>query len=137
MIATALTPSVLSFLAGPGRYATIATVNRDGSPHQVLTWYLLRDDAVVLNSRVARRWSTNALRDPRVTVTVSTANGDYMTLAGTLEPTGDRQSAQDDIAAMARRYQPEDVAQRNIETYRVQERMSFVLRPHNVHGDTE
>jgi PPOX class probable F420-dependent enzyme len=134
---TAITPAVLEFLSAPGRYVTLATINRDGAPHQVLVWYLLRDDSIVLNTRIGRRWPTNALRDPRVTLTVATPTGDYMTLAGVVEPIGDRESAQDDIAAMARRYQAPELAERNIATYRTHERMSFAFHPRRVHGDSE
>jgi PPOX class probable F420-dependent enzyme len=135
--ASQLDEPVRQFLSTPGRYATLATINRDGSPHQVVVWYLLRDDVVVLNSRVGRRWPTNVLRERRVALTVAAPNGDYLTLAGELEPIEDPGRGQDDIAEMARRYQAPDIAARNISRYRTEQRMSFTFRPSKVHGDTE
>jgi PPOX class probable F420-dependent enzyme len=135
--ASELDEPVRQFLSTPGRYATLATINRDGSPHQVVVWYMLLDDSVVLNSRVGRRWPTNVLRERRVSLTVAAPNGDYMTLAGELEPIDDPERGQDDIAEMARRYQTAEVAERNITRYRTEQRMSFTFRPTRVHGDTE
>ena len=132
-----LSPSALEFLSAPGRYATLATVNGDGSPHQVIVWYLVRDDAIVLNSRVGRRWQANVLREPRVALTVATATGDYVTLAGEVERVDDPELGQTDIAAMAHRYQPADVAERNIARYRTEQRVTFLLKPSRTHQDTE
>ena len=75
----ALEPNVRSFLTQPVRYATIATINPDGSPHQIVIWYLLRHDDqrgdyVVVNSKRGRRWPANLLRDPRANIAVYNAD---------------------------------------------------------------
>ena len=120
-------PPVLEFLAQP-RYATIATVNPDGSPHQAVVWYLLQGEEIILNSRIGRRWPSNALRDSRVSVTVEDGL-DYAVLSGTLEEIPDRDLAQQHIAAMGLLYEgPEGVARRS-PTWRTQERVSFRLAP--------
>ena len=54
----AVAPNIRSFLTRPVRYATIATINPDGAPHQIVIWYLLRHDEqrgdyLVVNSRAA------------------------------------------------------------------------------------
>lgn len=126
-----LSAQVRDFLAAP-RYATIATLNADGSVHQTVVWYLLRDDHLVLNSKVGRRWPTNLLRDARLSMTVEDGL-DYVTLEGVAEPLDDQAQAQADIAEMAQRYDPPDAAARAIAEFRRQQRISFQLRPQTMH----
>ena len=69
MVAEALTlftDQVRSFLnASPPRYGTLATINVDGSPHQIVIWFLVRGGEIVINSKRGRRWPTNLERDGR------------------------------------------------------------------------
>ena len=116
------------------RYASLATLDPDGIPRPVVTWYTLDGDSIVLNSAVGRRWPTNLLRDPRMSVTVIDASDAYrwVGMTGTAERIGDQARAQADIAAMARRYRAADPegAERTItERYQRQERISFRFRP--------
>lgn len=136
MVDSALSSVVREFLEPPRRYATLATVNRDGGPHQVVVWYLLREDHIVINSRVGRRWPTNALRDPRVSLTVA-HEGDYVTLDGELEPIGDAARGQADIAEMAHQYLEPAEAEANIRVFKTHRRLSFAFRPRSSHADTE
>jgi PPOX class probable F420-dependent enzyme len=134
--AVTLSAQVRSFLSAHGRFATIATINPDGSPHQTVVWFLLRDDHVVLNSRAGRRWPSNLLRDPRISLTVESGL-DAVTISGTVEHDDDRQQAQADIAEMARRYETPEVAATEIARFRTEQRLRFLLRPRSmhVHGD--
>jgi len=125
--AQGIPPAVREFLAQP-RYAIIATVNPDGSPHQAVVWYLLEGDTIVINSRVGRRWPENALRDPRVSL-VAEDGLDYAVISGDLEEIPDRELAQQHIATMAVQYDGPEKAARQIEVYRNQERISFRLTP--------
>jgi PPOX class probable F420-dependent enzyme len=138
--ATLMTPAVRSFLEGADRFATIATVNPDGSPHQTVVWFLLNDDdTLTLNSLVGRRWPANLRRDPRISLTVEDGL-DYVVLRGSAEVTDDGEGAQADIAAMARRYETPGQAEEMITgRFRPQHRISFRLRPRSVttHGDFE
>ncbi|MDP8904613.1 MAG: pyridoxamine 5'-phosphate oxidase family protein [Chloroflexota bacterium] len=131
-----LSGPIRRFLGQEPRYATIATVNPDGSPHQVVVWYLLRDDHLVLNSRAGRRWPTNLLRDPRLSFTVEEGL-DFVTLAGEVEVERDAERTQADIAEMARRYETPDVAERSIAEFGRQQRLSFRFRPRSVHTHGE
>jgi PPOX class probable F420-dependent enzyme len=118
-------PAVREFLARP-RFAVIATINPDGSPHQAVVWYLLDDDGVILNSKVGRRWPSNAQRFPRVSITVEEGL-DYAVLSGTLEKIADGELAQQHIVTMGLRYEgPEGVARRT-PVWQTQERVSFRL----------
>jgi hypothetical protein len=136
-----LPANVHSFLTRNGRYATLATVDSDGAPHQILVWYLLRSrerdgERLVVNSRRGRRWPTNLLRDGRASFSVSDA-GDAVAIECEVEETYGGEEAQADIAEMARRYDSAEEAASGIATFRTQERVSFVLRPVRVHEHGE
>lgn len=129
-------PNVRTFLADSPRYATIATINRDGSPHQSIIWYLVRGDLIIVNSRVGRRWPANLRHDPRVSFAVEEGE-DAVTMVGAAEVAAEGEQAQADIAEMAWRYDEPEIAQREIARFQTEERISFAIRPTkiNVHGE--
>jgi hypothetical protein len=137
---SALSSGVRAFLVDRVRYATIATLNDDGSPHQVVIWFLVREthgDAVlVANSRRGRRWPTNLERDARASLAVHEAE-DAVTIDCEVMAAYDGERAQADIAEMARRYDTPAAAEREIARFRTEDRITFVLRPTkiHVHGD--
>ncbi len=125
-----------SFLGAPGRFAVLATINPDGTPHQAVVWFLVETDALLINSLVGRRWPENLMRDPRCSLTVE-AGWDYVTVRGTIEVIDDPGQAQAHIAEMAHRYHHPERAREMIERrFRPQRRISFRLRPASVtvHG---
>ena len=135
--AVELAANVRSFLtAEPPRYATLATVNKDGSPHQIVIWFLLRGDALVVNSRRGRRWPSNLERDGRASLAVY-ENEDAVTINCALESLYEGDAAHADIAEMARRYDAPEDAELGIQRFLTEARVSFVLRPTKVsiHGD--
>jgi PPOX class probable F420-dependent enzyme len=126
-----------AFLEEP-RFASIATIDPDGAPRQSVVWYLLEGDTLVINSRVGRRWPTNLLRDPRIAVSIVDPEDGYrwLGLTGRVEVMDDPDAAFADISAMARRYHADDPAHADdmIErTFRPQRRISFRIRPEEVH----
>lgn len=127
-----LTDDIRRFLGSRPRYATIATLNPDGSPHQAVVWFLLRDDQIVLNSKAGRRWPSNLLRDPRLSLTVEEGL-DAVTLGGTVQHEANPELAQADIAEMAHRYDDPQTAEREIARFRTEERLRFVFRPTRLH----
>lgn len=136
-MARELEPHVRRFLEAPDRYGVMATINPDGTPLQAVVWYLVEDDAVLVNSLHGRRWPENLRRDPRYSLAVEDGM-DYVALRGEAEPLDDPESAQADIAAMARRYESPEVAERMIkDRFQPQHRVSFRLRPRavTVHGE--
>ena len=68
-------------------FATIATLNPDGSPQTSVIWVGLDGDAVVFSSTTSRRKTRNILRDPRVSLTILDAANPYRTveIRGTAE----------------------------------------------------
>ena len=51
-------------------FATLATINPDGSPQTSVVWVGLHGDAVVFSSTAERQKVRNITRDPRVSLTV-------------------------------------------------------------------
>lgn len=99
-----LDPRDRDFLATPGRYATLATVDPDGSPLQAVVWYHLEDDGtLLLNSREGRRWPANLLREPRASVVVQAGHA-YVALRGAAEHLYGGAAASRDIERLARLY---------------------------------
>jgi PPOX class probable F420-dependent enzyme len=133
---TPLPDHVRAFLSEP-RYASVATVDANGAARQAVVWYLLDGETIVVNSLEGRLWPTNLRRDPRVSIAITASDREeWVGLTGTVEIVDDQEQAQADIAAMARRYNPDDPAgaEELIETrFRTQRRVSFRLRPSQVH----
>jgi PPOX class probable F420-dependent enzyme len=120
------------------RFATISTIDPDGTPRQAVIWYTLDGDEIVINSALGRRWPANLLRDPRIAFSVIDQDDGYrwVGMSGTIRPITDQPTTQADIAAMARRYHADepDEAERLIrERFERQERISFRFRPESVH----
>jgi PPOX class probable F420-dependent enzyme len=119
------------------RYATIATTDPDGAPHQAVVWYTVDGDEIVINSAVGRRWPTNLLRDQRISLAVIDAADGYrwVGVTGTVQPITDEAVAQADIAAMAWRYPNEGAGdvERTIDRFERQERITFRVRPTAIH----
>jgi PPOX class probable F420-dependent enzyme len=120
------------------RYATIATIDPDGAPHQAVTWYAIEGDEIVVNSAIGRRWPNNLMRDPRIAVSViDAANGlRWVGLTGAVRAITDQAVSQADIAAMARRYQAIESgdAERIIrDRFERQDRVTFRFRPTGIH----
>ena len=139
--APAFAASVREFLART-HFITIATIDPDGGPRQAVVWYRLDGDEIVINSRVGRRWPSNLLRDPRISLAVTDEiDGDrWVGLAGDAIPVTDRATAQADIAEMARRYHADepDEAERMIERqFEREERISFRVSVRTVHDHRE
>lgn len=132
-----LTPEARNFLTSdPPRYATLATINRDGSPHQIVIWFLLRGDELIVNSRRGRRWPGNLERDGRANIAVFEAE-DAVTISCSLVKVYEGEQAQADIAEMAHRFDQPEYAAREIARFQTEQRVSFVLRPTkvNIHGE--
>ncbi len=130
--APVLAPNVRSFLADEVRHTTIATVNPDGSPHQIVIWFLLRGDEIVINSLHGRRWPSNLRREGRANLCVYEGD-DAVTLDVTVTDSYEGERAQADIAEMAWRFYQPDGAEQAISRFSTQRRVSFVLRTTDIH----
>jgi PPOX class probable F420-dependent enzyme len=118
-----LPTNVHRFLSQP-RFATIGTIGPNGTPHQAMAWYLLRDDSIILNSKPDRVWPRNLLRDPRISVMVSEHDrSHWVGIKGAVEVVRQGVEAAEEIMEMARWYGG------NPEAFRGQNRITFRVRP--------
>jgi PPOX class probable F420-dependent enzyme len=135
-----LTDPVRRFLAEP-HIASVATLDPDGSPRQTVVWYRLDPDGrILLNGRMPRRWCANLARDRRVAISVVAGDDPYrwIGLTGSVEEIDDtRPRAQDDIVALAHRYEPEGPGDDLITAFRSQSRVTFLVRITSIHEHLE
>lgn len=64
-----LSPVMRELLDGPN-FATLATINADGSPQASTMWASRQDGYIIMNTAVGRAKWRNLRRDPRVAVSV-------------------------------------------------------------------
>ena len=124
------------------RFATISTIDPDGTPRQAVIWYTLDGDEIVIDSAVGRRWPSNLLRDPRIAFSVVDAADGYrwVGMTGVVRAVEDQPTAQADIAAMARRYhaaEPDEAERLIHERFERQARISFRFHALTLHDHTE
>ena len=135
--ASTLTDDLRTFLDAL-HFATIATVDPDGTPRQAVIWYTLDGDELIINSAMGRRWPSNLLRDPRISIAVTDHRDAYRWIgfSGSVSVVRDQATAQADIAAMARRYhadEPDEAEALIRDRFERQERISFRVRVAGVH----
>jgi PPOX class probable F420-dependent enzyme len=72
-------------------FATLATLNPDGSPQTSVVWVARDGDVVIFSSTSGRKKTRNILRDPRVSMTIVDAADPYHTveIRGTAEVVDD------------------------------------------------
>ena len=131
--ASVLLPDDVRTFLEATRFATISTIDPDGSPRQAVVWYRFDGDEIVLNSAVGRRWPSNLVRDPRIGFSVIDDTDGYrwVGLTGAVTVVEDQPAAQADIAEMARRYHADDPAKAERLIHRQferQARISFRMR---------
>ncbi len=134
----ALAPDVRRFLEET-RFATLATLNADGSPQQTVMWYLLQDDQIVMNTARGRKKDRNLLRDRRASICVEDGYT-FVTIDGTIELVADQERAQADIRALAVRYHGAERADQMMrDDFGKQQRITLLLPINHVvaHGFDE
>jgi len=134
---------IRAFLAAPGRFVTLATIDPGGAPRQAVIWYRVDPDGLMtINSADGRRWPANLRRDPRCSLTVADpADGySFVALAGRVtEVIDDQAVAQADIAGLANRYhadRPEE-AETLVARFRAQRRVTFRVEIRVAHDHLE
>lgn len=122
----ALTDAVRAFLEEP-RFASLATLNPDGSVQQTVMWYALRDDRILMNTARGRKKDRNLLHDRRVSICVEEGYR-YVTIAGEVTLVEDQATAQADIKHLAERYHgPGRAAEMVRNGFAKQERITLLL----------
>jgi hypothetical protein len=131
---------IRTFLTEKNRFASIATLNEDGSPHQSFIWYTLdADERLRINSRPPRRWWSNIQRDGRVALAIADAEDQarWVGLSGILDETITGERAREDIVAMAYRYHAGEPDPADITMFRGQDRYTFLVRILSTHDHLE
>lgn len=125
-----ITASARAFL-NERRFAVLATINSDGSPHQTVMWYELIDDRIMVNTKVGRLKDANVHRDARISVCVED-DYHYVALSGRAEIDDVQKQAQADIARLARRYEDAETAERMIAEFKTQQRLTIWLNVEHI-----
>jgi PPOX class probable F420-dependent enzyme len=76
-------------------FATIATIDPDGSPHASIVWVMSDGDSVLFSTTRDRRKGRNLARDPRVSLSIFDRDDPYryVEIRGTVELTVDEGKA--------------------------------------------
>ena len=129
-----LPPAVRAFLEEP-RFCVFADINEDGTPHQTVLWYEVRDDAIMLNTARGRVKARNLHRDPRASLCVEDGYR-YVTISGvcTLQ-SEDQEAAQADIKRLAVRYHGRERGEEMAPDFARQVRETILLRIDKVDAD--
>lgn len=127
-MSSTLTDDARTMLSKPNP-AVISTVRSDGHPVSAATWYLLRDDTVLVNMDVARKRLRHLRNDPRVSLTVIDSDDWYthVTLIGRVTAIYDDDGLAD-IDALSRHYQGREYPDRE------RSRVSALIDIDRVHG---
>jgi PPOX class probable F420-dependent enzyme len=89
-------------------FATVATLNPDGSPHTSVVWFRREDDTIVITAIDRRHKVRNLRRDPRVSVSVFDLANPYesIDIRGTASVTEDPERSLS--KALSHKYLDED-----------------------------
>ncbi|MBX7446489.1 PPOX class F420-dependent oxidoreductase [Mycolicibacterium sp. 3033] len=128
MTSAPLTDDARQMLGRPNP-AVIATTRRDGQPVSAATWYLLRDDQLLVNMDVARKRLAHMRRDPRVSLTVIDGDDWYthVTAIGRVVRMYDDEGLED-IDALSQHYQNKPYPDRD------RPRVSALIEIDRIHG---
>jgi PPOX class probable F420-dependent enzyme len=74
---------VLAFLSEGARVLQLATIGKDGVPHQAPMWFTMDNDKIVFRSFTKSQKIVNLIRDPRLSVLVEAGDG-YAQLQGVM-----------------------------------------------------
>ncbi|MFJ6479147.1 MULTISPECIES: PPOX class F420-dependent oxidoreductase [unclassified Streptomyces] len=115
-------------------FATVATIQPDGSPQLSVTWLTRDGDDLLVSTTVGRRKEKNLRADPRVTVMINPADAPYTyaEVRGTAELT--TEGGQELINELSRKYTGQDYADFNPASKDDAERVVVRVSPRKVVG---
>jgi PPOX class probable F420-dependent enzyme len=122
-----LTPEDVEMITGPTTYATLVTINEDGTPQASITWVDAEDGLILINTAEGRRKARNLHRDPRVAVLVEIDPYRWMSINGTVVVTTREPRALEHIDELSRRYDDKPWS-----PVLGQERVIFAIRPDRI-----
>ncbi|MFE5867491.1 PPOX class F420-dependent oxidoreductase [Streptomyces roseifaciens] len=115
-------------------FATVATIQPDGSPQVTVTWVKHDGDDLLISTTVGRRKEKNLRRDPRVTVMINPHNAPYTyaEVRGTAAIT--TEGGQELINELSRKYTGKEYADFNPAAKDDAERVVVRVTPRKVVG---
>ena len=98
-------PAKAKALIDGKNFATVATLMKDGSPQVSVTWIAREGDIVIVNTTKDRVKARNALRDPRVAISVFSMQDPYdaVYIRGRVIEATDS-GAEENVDALAHKY---------------------------------
>ena len=134
-----LSDRLRTFLSEP-HFATIASLDPDGSPRQALIWFSLDGEELIINSAIGRRWPANLVRDRRASLAITDTEDGYawIGLIGRVDAVDeDVERAREDIVGLAHRYHPDGPSASSLAAFRTQPRITFRIAIDAVHDHLE
>jgi PPOX class probable F420-dependent enzyme len=115
-------------------FATVATIQPDGSPQLSVVWITRDGDDLLISTTVGRRKERNLRRDPRTTVMINPQNKPYTyaEIRGTATVTAE--GGQELINELSRKYTGKDYADFNPASKDDAERVVVRVSPRKVVG---
>nr|WSX53719.1 PPOX class F420-dependent oxidoreductase [Streptomyces sp. NBC_00974] len=115
-------------------FATVATIQPDGSPQLTITWLTRDGDDLLVSTTVGRRKEKNLRADPRITVMINPHNAPYTyaEVRGSAELT--QEGGQELINALSQKYTGKDYADFNPASKDDAERVVVRITPRKVVG---
>lgn len=115
-------------------FATVATVQPDGSPQLSVTWVTRDGEDLLISTTVGRRKEKNLRRDPRVSVMINPHNAPYTyaEVRGTVTMT--TEGGPELIDTLSRKYTGKDYADFNPAAGEDAERVVVRVSPRRVVG---
>tara|TARA_Y100001970_G_scaffold112758_1_gene140727 strand:+ start:746 stop:1135 length:390 start_codon:yes stop_codon:yes gene_type:complete len=71
-----LSEDTINLLKGKN-FASLATVNKDGSPQVSIVWIDYEDEVILINTAKGRVKTNNMQRDPRVSISITDSENPY------------------------------------------------------------
>jgi len=133
-VSAALSDDLKHLLDDNPVFATVATIQPDGSPQLSVVWIKRDGDDVLISTTIGRRKETNLRRDPRVTVMINPCNAPYTYAeirgTATLTTEGGREL----INELSRKYTGKDYADFNPASKDDADRVVVRITPRKVVG---
>ena len=103
-----ITKEAIKILEGKN-FASLATINSDGSPQVSVVWIDYKDNHILINTAKNRIKTNNMERDPRVSISVTDAKNPYyqITFKGIVKNISES-NADDHIHSLAKKYLNQD-----------------------------
>jgi PPOX class probable F420-dependent enzyme len=133
-VSAALSDDLKQYLDDSPVFATVATIQPDGSPQLSVVWIKRDGDDVLISTTIGRRKETNLRRDPRVTVMINPPHAPYTyaEIRGTATLT--TEGGQELINELSRKYTGKDYADFNPAWKDDAERVVVRITPRKVVG---